>query len=115
MKADSQVIQEFNRLVNLDAAELERWLKTPESKNAGWTNGDSGETVGHDSGRKIVAILKANPDKDPNKYTKDQIQHMRKVAAYWCVGANCCSWLAAASLGPGSQLHAYTEIGGTEG
>ena len=42
-----------------------------------------GESVGHDSGRQIVEILKANPDKEPDKYTDDQIQHMRKVVSYW--------------------------------
>lgn len=34
------------------------------------------------SGRKIVEILKKNPKKDPSKYDKDDIAHMRKVAAY---------------------------------
>jgi hypothetical protein len=34
------------------------------------------------SGRKIVEILKKNPKKDPSKYDKDDLAHMRKVAAY---------------------------------
>ena len=34
------------------------------------------------SGRKIIEILKKNPDKDPDKYDDDDIAHMRKVAAY---------------------------------
>jgi hypothetical protein len=42
----------------------------------------SGETIGHDSGRKIVAILEKNPKKDPSKYEQDDIDHMRKVVAY---------------------------------
>ena len=42
----------------------------------------SGETIGHDSGRKIVAILEKNPKKDPSKYDQDDIDHMRKVVAY---------------------------------
>jgi hypothetical protein len=42
----------------------------------------SGETIGHDSGRKIVAILSKNPKKDPEKYEQEDIDHMRKVVAY---------------------------------
>lgn len=54
-----------------------------ESAGAGWSKDDgSGETVGHDSGRKIVAILEKNPKKDPSKYDQDDIDHMRKVVAY---------------------------------
>lgn len=34
------------------------------------------------SGRKIVSILEKNPDKDPNKYDSEDIQHMRKVVSY---------------------------------
>lgn len=36
----------------------------------------------HCSGRKIIEILKKNPKKDPSKYDEEDIQHMRKVAAY---------------------------------
>jgi hypothetical protein len=42
----------------------------------------SGETVGHDSGRRIVEILEKNPKKDPEGYDQDDIDHMRKVVAY---------------------------------
>jgi hypothetical protein len=42
----------------------------------------SGETIGHDSGRKIIAILEKNPKKDPSKYEQNDIDHMRKVVAY---------------------------------
>lgn len=34
------------------------------------------------SGRKIVAILEKNPNKDANEYDDEDIQHMRKVVAY---------------------------------
>lgn len=84
MKDNKDVIAEFNEYVNMTASELEKWLKSDDSNSAGWPKdeGDGGESVGHDSGRNIVEILKANPDKDPEKYTDDQIQHMRKVASY---------------------------------
>jgi hypothetical protein len=84
VKDDKDVIAEFNEYVNMTASELEEWLKSEESGEAGWRkeDGGDGKSVGQDSGEKIVKILKANPDKDPEKYTDDQIQHMRKVAAY---------------------------------
>lgn len=84
MKGKDQVIQEFNELVNMSASELERWLKSDDSNSAGWPKEDeNGETVGHDSGRKIVEILKENPEKEAEKYTDEQVEHMRKVVSYW--------------------------------
>lgn len=84
MKDNQEVIKEFNELVNMTASELEKWLKSDDSNSAGWPKEtEGGETVGHDSGRKIVEILNDNPKKDPKKYTEDQVTHMRKVVAYW--------------------------------
>jgi hypothetical protein len=34
------------------------------------------------SGRKIVSILENNPDKDPDSYRDEDIEHMRKVVSY---------------------------------
>ena len=84
MKDEQEVIKEFNELVNMTATELEKWLKSDDSNSAGWPKEtEDGETVGHDSGRKIVEILNDNPDKDPEKYSEDQVAHMRKVVSYW--------------------------------
>ncbi|KAM3512518.1 hypothetical protein MY11210_003861 [Beauveria gryllotalpidicola] len=83
MKDSKEVIQDFNKLVNMSASELETWLKSPDSGEAGWPKDDNdGETVGHESGRKITEILKSNPSKDAEKYSDDQISHMRRVVAY---------------------------------
>jgi hypothetical protein len=62
--------REFNELVNMSADELKEWLGSQESESSGWTKDSSsnGETVGHESGRRIVSILSKNPKKDPNKY-----------------------------------------------
>lgn len=87
MKDRKDVITEFNSLVNMTASDLESWLKSDDSNSAGWPkNGGedkNGETVGHDSGRKIVEILEANPDKKEDEYTDEQVEHMRKVVSYW--------------------------------
>ena len=41
-----------------------------------------GWKTGHESGRKIVDILQRNPKKQEDKYTEEDIQHMRKVVSY---------------------------------
>ncbi|UKZ76560.1 hypothetical protein TrVFT333_004267 [Trichoderma virens FT-333] len=83
MKDKKEIIKEFNELVNMTAKELKEWLKGDDSTSAGQAKEDgNGESIGHDSGRKIVEILESNPDKDPEKYTDDEIGHMRKVVSY---------------------------------
>ncbi|KAF6795815.1 hypothetical protein CSOJ01_13383 [Colletotrichum sojae] len=85
MKSKEEVIAEFNEYVNMTAEELESWLKSGDSNSAGWPKDDAesdGETVGHDSGRNIVEILKENPEKKEDAYTDEQVEHMRKVVAY---------------------------------
>ncbi len=56
-KSDEQVIEEFNEAVNMNPEEIEDWLETEESKSVGQSDG-GGESKGHESGRKIVEILK---------------------------------------------------------
>ena len=61
-KSDAEVIELFNEQVNMTADELEAWLADPQSEKAG-------TGVGHDSGERIVKILRGNPNKDPEKYS----------------------------------------------
>ncbi|KAI4287007.1 MAG: hypothetical protein L6R35_003736 [Caloplaca aegaea] len=78
-----KISREFNELVNMTSAELESWLKEEQSQSSGWSKDDgSSETVGHESGRKIIEILNNNPNKDPKKYDEEDLQHMRKVVSY---------------------------------
>lgn len=49
--------REFKDVVNMTAAELEKWLKSDESKDVGEKK-DGGESTGHESGRRIVEILR---------------------------------------------------------
>ena len=75
-----QIYDDFNDAVNMARKELEDWLDTDESKTAGWHGGDGkkDESVGHESGRRIVEI----------KHTKkadlsaDDYDHMSKVVGY---------------------------------
>ncbi|EPE24731.1 hypothetical protein GLAREA_08584 [Glarea lozoyensis ATCC 20868] len=67
----------------MTAPELKSWLKSGSSTSSGWTKDDgSGESVGHESGRKIVEILEKNPGREREGYDDDDLAHMRKVVAY---------------------------------
>ncbi len=69
---------EFRDAVNMTASELEKWLDTDESKGVGQKSSDGAESVGHDSGRKIIKILHA---KKADLTDADEA-HMRKVIGY---------------------------------
>ena len=71
---------EFRAAVNMTAVELGEWLETDVSKTVGWKGADGkrDESVGHASGRRIVALL----NKDTSEYTADDYAHMRKVRGY---------------------------------
>ena len=68
---------EFRDTVNMTAGELEKWLETTESKGVGQKSGD-GESAGHASGRRIVALLRTKK----SDLTDDDYAHMRKVVGY---------------------------------
>lgn len=76
-----EVYQDFKQAVNMTASELEHWLATDESKDVGWKGEDgdgSGESVGHRSGKRIIAIL----HKKKADLTTADYEHMRKVSGY---------------------------------
>jgi Protein of unknown function (DUF3140) len=68
---------EFREAVNMTAGQLEKWLAGDESKAVGQKSGDH-ESVGHESGRKIIKIL---GKKQADLTTADE-EHMRKVVGY---------------------------------
>ena len=73
--------KEFGEAVNMTAAELEKWLKTEESREVGWKGEDghgTGESVGHKSGTRIVELLRTkSADLDD-----EDLAHMKKVVGY---------------------------------
>src|SRR4051794_28823099 len=72
------VLHAFRQAVNMTPAALERWLATAESRAVGITHGDGHESVGHHSGRRIVALLRT-PARDLGD---DDLSHRRKVVGY---------------------------------
>ena len=72
------VWDDWQQSVNMTAGELEKWLGTDESQEVGQKASGGGESVGHDSGRKIVKIL----GKKKSDLTDADEAHMRKVVGY---------------------------------
>jgi len=70
-------IDEFHDAVNMTRKELDDWLQTSESRDAGQKSG-GGESTGHESGRMIVDIL----GKKKSDFTDDDIDQMRRVTGY---------------------------------
>ncbi|BCJ61272.1 DUF3140 domain-containing protein [Micromonospora endophytica] len=74
-----QTYREFTEAVNMKPGELSTWLETEESKHVGWRKGSKGgESVGHQSGRRIIDLLRRKRD----QLTEADYKHMRKVVGY---------------------------------
>lgn len=76
MKTERQIEAHFHRAVNMTAADLRAWLKTPESLAVGFRRGNARESVGHMSGRRIIGLLQTGAR------TESDLRHMRKVIGY---------------------------------
>ena len=48
--------KEFRALVNMTPAAIAKFLETDESKEVGYKEDGEGESVGHNSGRRIIEI-----------------------------------------------------------
>ena len=73
-----ELTDEFDKVVNMTPSELEKWLQTDESKSVGQTEEGNTESIGHKSGKHIVAILAKNK----SQLTDSDYEHMGKVISY---------------------------------
>ena len=79
LKAVADAIRaQFSEAVNMTASELEKWLDSDESQSVGQKGGGSGESTGHESGRRIVELLHTKKA----DLTDDDLAHMKKVHGY---------------------------------
>ncbi len=74
----AEIRRAFEAAVNMTPAALERWLGTEESRAVGWVHEGETEAVGHQSGRRILEILRKRRD----ALTEEDYAHMRKVVGY---------------------------------
>ena len=72
------VYAEFTEAVNMAPQELEDWLETDESKAVGQKSSQGAESTGHESGRRIVTILRTRKA----ELSDDDAAHMHKVVGY---------------------------------
>ncbi len=77
MTTVDEVWDDFKDAVTMSPKELEDWLETDESKQVGQKDG-GGESTGHESGRRIVEILRTKK----GDLTEDDAAHMKKVVSY---------------------------------
>jgi DNA replication initiation complex subunit (GINS family) len=87
VRSKTEVYEEFQTSVNMTKIELEKWLKSEESKSVGIKKGTDSEkkinssgpeSTGHESGRMIVKIL----DRKKADLSEDDYAHMSRVNAY---------------------------------
>jgi hypothetical protein len=78
-RTDAQISTDFDRLVNMSAAELRAWLATDESKKVGFTYPGESESVGRQSARRIITILDGGKVRGSDEATR---KHKRKVVGY---------------------------------
>ena len=77
MTTVDEVWHDFTTAVNMTPKQLEQWLASDESKAVGQRDG-SGESTGHESGRRIVQILQTKK----SDLSEDDAAHMKKVVGY---------------------------------
>lgn len=74
---DKATLKEFHSAVNMTSSQLKKWLDTDDSKAVGQKK-DSNESVGHQSGRRIITLL----GKKQSEFTPSDYEHMEKVVGY---------------------------------
>jgi hypothetical protein len=75
---EPKIAAAFSGVVNMTAAEIAAWLETDESQSVGMIRRGETESVGRQSARRIVAILKT----PKARLAETDYAHMRKVVGY---------------------------------
>ena len=73
-----KIWEEFRDVVNMTPATLRKWLESEESREVGSTDAGEKESVGHQSGRRIVEIKETRK----SELSDEDFRHMRKVVGY---------------------------------
>ena len=80
-----ETAREFKQVVNMTPAALRKWLDSEDSRSVGMTSGGDkvtgdggGESVGHEMGQRILALVA----KKAAALDEDDYKAMRKVVGY---------------------------------
>jgi hypothetical protein len=73
-----EIRDEFRRVANMTRSELEAWLGSEQSRLVGSVREGEDEAVGHQSGRRIVAIKRRRQA----ELSEDDYAHMSQVIGY---------------------------------
>ena len=76
--ANQATIKAFKEVVNMPANTLQDWLITEHSLVVGFKANDADESVGHQSGKHIIKLLKLTAD----DYSDEDIRFANKVVGY---------------------------------
>jgi len=76
MTSKSETERRFHAAVNMTASQIAAWLATKESKAVGFKRPGQRQSVGRQSARKIIKILRDGPQGEAD------YRHMRKVIGY---------------------------------
>lgn len=71
-------IEAFKGAVNMTARQLAAWLEAGESREVGQTDEAGDESTGHQSGRRIVALL----EQKGGDYTDDDLAQMKRATSF---------------------------------
>ncbi|NJC25502.1 DUF3140 domain-containing protein [Neolewinella antarctica] len=77
-KTHDDIYTKFYDAVNMQPQEIEDWLDTDEAKSVGQTKDGASESVGYQSGEKIIKIKR----KKKADLTDGDYDHMNKVIGY---------------------------------
>lgn len=77
-ETDQQTLKEFKEAVNLTPKKLAEWLETDESKSVGYKAHEGDESIGHEMGGEIVALL----GKKQADYNEEDFKRMKKIVGY---------------------------------
>lgn len=75
---NQSTVKAFKKVVNMPAKTLQDWLKTEESLSVGFKTNKTDESVGHQSGKHIIKLLKLTPD----DFSDEDIKFANKVVGY---------------------------------
>lgn len=78
MKSKSQIIQAFKEAVNMSSQDLQAWLQTDQSQQVGQKRANNQESIGHQSGKKIVGLLQ----KKEEEFSEQDFRDMQRVISY---------------------------------